>query len=588
MVKTNFLLFFLVFQVLFLSAQDRNEKVRKLNDVVNLISLNSNLNNKYYYDALYFTIAIVDFENNKNNFFKTFKGSFANNIMINNRLLDFNINTSNRNNFYDKQFKDKNYSLNKIKKLLSEKDFYLSSLKIPIENYLNKNDSLLIYRNRIIKYLKKKSFKKDFKLLEARKILIKNKIYFEQTSTAADSIYTALETIYLTQLPLNETQIVIKNAANEMEFTTKVLASWQRKLFYNDNNFDKQNAIEIQNLFDKGIAKDSIFFSKTKYYNDDFRNLSINPANQYLDFYYGATMLTSFDRFSNKEIFSNYENYGKTINDHEIPSFLNKNYCRYNDFISLYNLKINSYNKFIAFADPLVNLSPQDFESAKKYLDIDQNVMLLKPELMYKFEFVDSTFVEKPSPKLMSSDKGKIENAVPHHLIYLLDASSSMKEDNRLNRLKENTKYIVNFQNDNDRISMISFSEASTVILKNEPCSDKMTINKKIDSITAGGSTNINQAASVAIDLALTNKLFVGKTTLILITDGVFEINKSVQEKLSLLKENEIDFCIIYIGPSANKALELKFKTITEKNKGRFYAADEKNLRSVLVKEASE
>ena len=588
MFKTRFLLFFLFLQAFFLSAQDRNEKVRNLNEVVNLITINSNLNNKYYYDALYFTIAIVDFENNKNNFFKTFKGNFANNALINSRLLDFNIKAIGGNSFINNQLKDKIYSLKKINTLLSDKNSYLSSLKIPIENYLNKTDSLVIYRNQIIKYLKKKKYKKDTKLLEARKILSKNKIYFEQVSKASDAINTIIETIYLTQLPLNETQIVIKNAAIEMELTTKLLSSWQKRLFFNDNSFDQQNAKEIQMLFENGIAKDSTFFSTSKYYSDNFRNLSINPANQYLDFYYGSTILTTFDKFSNKEIFSNYENYGKTSEDHEIPSFLNRNYCRYNDFIALYNLKINSYNKFIAFADPLFNLKPQDFEIAKKYLDINQNAMLLKPELMYRYEFIDSTFVEKPSLKLLLSDKGKIENAVPHHLIYLLDASSSMKEENRLNRLKENTKYIVDFQQDKDRISIISFAEGGTVILKNEPCSDKISIHKKIDSITAGGATNVNQGALVAIDLALNNKLETGKTTLILITDGVFEMNKLIQEKLKTLNENKIDFCIIYIGPAGNKVAELKFKAITEKANGRFYTADEKNLRTILVKEASE
>lgn len=588
MLKIKILTLFILFQSFNSISQDRNEKVRQLNEIVTLISINSNINNRFYYDALGFTVALVDMENHKNDFFKLSNGTFSNNLNVSYRLREFNIGDFMSFENLENQIKEKINYTNKVKTFIKEETSFLTILKSPIQNYLQKTDSLSICHSLMTKYVSKKVFKKDSRFNEARKILNLYNIYFEDCLNSTDQLYAAIENLYVTKLPINDKQIALRRALSEVHFSTNLLENWRKKLLKGEHGYDIQNAERLEKLYDLGVAKDSIFFSDTKFYSNETRNLSCNPVNKYLDFFYGPTIITEYENYTNREIFRNYQTYGKTKEDHQIAPFFKSDYCRYNDFISLYNTKIKSYNNLAKFSDPEKIKDYGEYNLVKKYLDTDLNVMLFKPELMHRFAFIDSSYASNQSAQSIAIDKETIDNALPHHLIYLLDASTSMKAKGKLEKLKENAKYIVNLQKNTDKISIVSFATVSKLILQNESCEDKESINEKINSIQAAGETRINEGAEIAIDLAANNQLHTGKTTVLLITDGFFEMNKIVQEKLKSLKEYNIGFCIVYIGDDENLKLESKFKKISKIANGRFYSTDTRNLKNILVKEASE
>lgn len=137
------------------------------------------------------------------------------------------------------------------------------------------------------------------------------------------------------------------------------------------------------------------------------------------------------------------------------------------------------------------------------------------------------------------------EVRVPTHFVLLLDTSGSMEEKNKLQNVKRCVEILLTILNDNDKISLITFSDSSETVLKRVPADSvhKSTILSKVLSVQAEGSTNLS--ASIA-NLKSVISEDTMKTGVILLTDGhanrgvvdvptVLEMFRTVKEQNPLL-----------------------------------------------------
>lgn len=182
-----------------------------------------------------------------------------------------------------------------------------------------------------------------------------------------------------------------------------------------------------------------------------------------------------------------------------------------------------------------------------------------------------------------------IHAAEPHHTIYLVDISNSMKEESRLDSLKTGLHYLVHLQRETDRLSLITFNDTAKTILQFEPCTQREKIMETIDTLITKGGTNVQDALLDAYKIVdSTRQQYNGKTKLVLVTDGMFDLSKKIRKKIETYDKTGIPLSIILMG-SLHDVETIEFlEKICEKGNGNFYYMRKYNLYEVLVTEASD
>ncbi|MBD09735.1 MAG: hypothetical protein CMC68_03120, partial [Flavobacteriaceae bacterium] len=93
----------------------------------------------------------------------------------------------------------------------------------------------------------------------------------------------------------------------------------------------------------------------------------------------------------------------------------------------------------------------------------------------------------------------------PSNLVFLIDASGSMSDNNKLPLLKKALKLLINELNDNDRIAIVAYAGSAGVVLPSTKVSNKEEIIEALDRIESGGSTAGGQGIQLAYKIAKEN-----------------------------------------------------------------------------------
>lgn len=109
----------------------------------------------------------------------------------------------------------------------------------------------------------------------------------------------------------------------------------------------------------------------------------------------------------------------------------------------------------------------------------------------------------------------------PSNIVLVLDVSGSMDSDNKMDLLKTAMKILVSQLGRDDQLAIVAYNNEASVLLKSTPVTKKRYIYKKIDSLDAGGGTNVEAALLSAYKLA--NEMYQPgfNNRVILTSDGV-------------------------------------------------------------------
>jgi len=157
----------------------------------------------------------------------------------------------------------------------------------------------------------------------------------------------------------------------------------------------------------------------------------------------------------------------------------------------------------------------------------------------------------------------------PANIVFLLDVSSSMGQDNKMSLLKKSTEELLKILNKKDRISLISFGNTVDLLYTTSSYAGPDTIVKTISKIRSKASaTNINGGLIESYDIALKNFVTYGVNHILLITDGEFVLNNYSKQLVKTNGSVSLTGVVIGRGPEAEKAVryitdELKLKVIT-------------------------
>ena len=176
----------------------------------------------------------------------------------------------------------------------------------------------------------------------------------------------------------------------------------------------------------------------------------------------------------------------------------------------------------------------------------------------------------------------------PSNLVFLVDVSGSMNMPNKLPLLKNAFHLLVNQLRPNDRVAIVVYAGAAGLVLESTPGSNKETILKAIDNLSAGGSTAGGQGLKLAYKVAEENFIKEGNNRIILATDGDFNIGASSNAEMERLieKEREKGIFITVLGFGMGNYKDDKMEIIANKGNGNYaYIDNIQEARKFLVSE---
>ncbi len=187
--------------------------------------------------------------------------------------------------------------------------------------------------------------------------------------------------------------------------------------------------------------------------------------------------------------------------------------------------------------------------------------------------------------------QGKViptENLPASNLVFLLDVSGSMFNQNKLPLLKSGLKMLVDQLRDEDKVSIVVYAGAAGCVLPATSGKDKNKIIEALQKLEAGGSTAGGAGIELAYKIAKENFIREGNNRIILATDGDFNVGASSNEAMEDLiesKRKEGVFLTV-LGFGMGNYKDSKMEILADKGNGNYaYIDNILEAKKVLVNE---
>ncbi len=180
------------------------------------------------------------------------------------------------------------------------------------------------------------------------------------------------------------------------------------------------------------------------------------------------------------------------------------------------------------------------------------------------------------------------EKRSPSNLVFLIDVSGSMDEQDKLPLLKSSFKMLVNQLDEGDKISIVVYAGAAGVVLDSTDGSNKDKIIDAIENLHAGGSTAGGEGIKLAYQIARENFIKDGNNRIILATDGDFNVGPSSDGALTrLIEKNRNDGVFLSVlGFGTGNLKDSKAELLADKGNGNYsYIDNILEAKKVLVDE---
>jgi Ca-activated chloride channel family protein len=176
----------------------------------------------------------------------------------------------------------------------------------------------------------------------------------------------------------------------------------------------------------------------------------------------------------------------------------------------------------------------------------------------------------------------------PSNLVFLIDVSGSMGTPERLPLLKSGLRMLVEKLTENDTVSIVVYAGASGIALQPTSGEKKEVINRAIENLQAGGSTNGGAGIRLAYELAVSNFIRGGINRVILATDGDFNVGVTSQGELLQLIEDRAKSgaFLTVLGFGMGNLKDSTLELLADRGNGHYAYIDSLNeARKVLVEE---
>ena len=188
----------------------------------------------------------------------------------------------------------------------------------------------------------------------------------------------------------------------------------------------------------------------------------------------------------------------------------------------------------------------------------------------------------------LQGKKIPVENLPASNIVFLIDVSGSMMDENKLPLVKASMKMLVDQLREQDRVSLVVYAGNAGLVLPATSGANKTTIKNAIDKLEAGGSTAGGQGIQLAYKTAKENFLKGGNNRVILCTDGDFNVGASSDDDLVRMIEEErkSGVFLTVLGYGMGNYKDNKMEKLADKGNGNHaYIDGLSEAKKVLVNE---
>lgn len=191
----------------------------------------------------------------------------------------------------------------------------------------------------------------------------------------------------------------------------------------------------------------------------------------------------------------------------------------------------------------------------------------------------------------INAKKLDLDKVPPSNFVFLIDISGSMDMPNRLPLLKAAFQLFVKNLRPIDMVSIVTYGGSVATWLQPTPGSQKDSIMRSIEELTAAGDTPGESAIRMAYRVAAASFIKGGNNRVILATDGDFNVGENSEKALDELitKQRQTGVYLTCLGVGMGNFKDSKLQTLAKKGNGNYaYLDDINEAEKVLVKELTQ
>ncbi|MCR4413464.1 MAG: von Willebrand factor type A domain-containing protein [Thermoguttaceae bacterium] len=176
----------------------------------------------------------------------------------------------------------------------------------------------------------------------------------------------------------------------------------------------------------------------------------------------------------------------------------------------------------------------------------------------------------------------------PSNLVFLLDVSGSMSDQNKLPLVKEAMKMLVAELTEDDRVAIVTYASSAELRLESTNGSRKEEIVRAIDALRAEGSTNGSAGIQLAYEQARKHFLEKGTNRIILATDGDLNVGITRDDDLARLVRQEAQgkIFLTVLGVGTGNLKDAKLEKLAQHGSGMYaYVDSVREAHKVLVRQ---
>ena len=190
----------------------------------------------------------------------------------------------------------------------------------------------------------------------------------------------------------------------------------------------------------------------------------------------------------------------------------------------------------------------------------------------------------------LQAKKIDLAKAPPSNIVFLIDISGSMDEENKLPLLQSSFKMLLGQLRPDDKVAIVTYANGTKVALPSTSVKDKEKIIKVLDNLYASGGTSGGRGIQLAYEQAQKSFIKNGNNRIILATDGDFNIgiNNTTDLEKFIEKQRESGIYMSVLGFGMGNYRDDMAETIADKGNGNYaYIDNITEAKKVLVNELS-
>lgn len=173
--------------------------------------------------------------------------------------------------------------------------------------------------------------------------------------------------------------------------------------------------------------------------------------------------------------------------------------------------------------------------------------------------------------KILPTDKLPASN-----LVFLIDVSGSMSDENKLPLVIQSLKVLVNQLRKEDKISIVVYAGAAGLVLPPTSGNQKQTIIDALEELKSGGSTAGGEGIELAYKVASENFIKGGNNRVVLATDGDFNVGVSSDSDMETLivEKRKSGVFLTCLGYGMGNYKDSKMEILADKGNGNYAYID--------------